>query len=638
MTPFDTLKDPAQESRLFGARIVVGVVGVVALTAVLVWRMVQLQILDYERFRTLSEDNRVKVEAVAPTRGLIFDRNGVVLAENIPTYSLEVVPEAVGDIDGMLAGIAELVALEDLDVERFRRALGEARRFDSVPLRTRLSDEEVARFSVNRHRFPGVDVRARLTRNYPLGALAAHLVGYVGRISENELRTLDPAEYQGTTHVGKIGVEQAFEEQLHGHVGYQHVETNALGRTLRVLERIDPQPGTNLYLSVDVGLQAAAERALGGANGAVVAIDPIDGGVLAFVSLPAYDPNLFVDGIARRTYAELLASPDRPLFNRALKGRYPPGSTIKPFMGLAGLDYGVETARGKVWCPGWFSLPGKAHRYRDWKKGGHGRVDLEKAIIESCDVYFYQLALDLGIDRIHDFLARFGFGRRTGIALHGESSGLLPSRGWKRRARGQPWYPGETLIVGIGQGYLLTTPLQLASATATLAMRGRQMRPRVVDRLVGGDGVRVPREVTDGVTLEAGGAGNWRRVVGAMTDVVHGARGTARRIGVGATYRMAGKTGTAQVFTVGQEETYRASEIDKRLRDHGLFVGFAPVESPRIAVAVVVENGGSGSHSAAPVARQVFDDWLGDDQPPAGRSALQPARWRAPATDAGRTL
>ncbi len=610
MGSLDTLKDRARETRLVRARLVASAVGAGLAMALLIARLVELQVIDFEHFRTLSEDNRVRVEPVAPTRGLIYDRNGVILAENVPAYSLDVVPEAAGDIDRLLERIGRLVRLEPGDIERFRRALAKARRFDRVPLRLRLSEDEVARFSVNRHRFPGVEVRARLTRRYPLGALTAHLVGYVGRIDERELRTLDEANYRGTTHVGKTGVEQAFEGLLHGRAGYQHVETNARGRTLRVLDRVDPAPGVNLYLSVDVALQAAAERALGGRNGSVVAIDPVSGAILALVSLPAYDPNLFVDGIDRKSYAELLASRDRPLFNRALRGRYPPGSTIKPFLGLAGLEFGTEKARGTVWCPGWFSLPGSSYRYRDWKKGGHGRVDLRKAIVESCDVFFYELALELGIDRIHDFLSRFGFGQRSGVALAGESAGLLPSRAWKRRVRNQPWYPGETLITGIGQGYMLATPLQLAVATAALAMRGLRMRPRVLEREVAADGSQRPVGAETLESIELRRPEQWQEVIDAMVEVVHGPRGTARRIGRGATYRIAGKTGTAQVFSLGQDEKYREEELAPELRDHGLFIAFAPAESPRIAVAVVVENGGSGSRSAAPVAREVLDQYL----------------------------
>jgi len=620
--PLTTLKDVPRETRAFRVRLVVAAVVVLCLALVLIARLVTLQVIDYEHFRTLSDDNRIKVVPVAPTRGLIFDRNGVLLAENIPTYSLEVVPESVTNMDAMLSELGKVIRLGKDDLDVFRRTLRRRRRFENVPLRLRLSEEEVARFAVNRQRFPGVDVHARLTRSYPLGSLAAHLVGYVGRISEADLQRLDPANYRGSSHVGKTGIEQSFERELHGKVGFQQVETNALGRTLRVLQRSDPVPGEDLYLTLDAGLQAAAERALGKAKGALVAIDPVTGGVLAFVSMPGYDPNLFVDGIDRTSYAALLGSPRRPLFNRALNGQYPPGSTIKPFIGLAGLEYDVKKARGTVWCPGWFSLPGRKHRYRDWKKGGHGRVDLRKAIVESCDVYFYQLALDLGIDRIHDFLARFGFGQRTGIRLKGESPGLLPSRAWKRAARGQAWFPGETVITGIGQGYMLATPLQLASATATLAMGGRRVRPGVVRRRGRPGAAVTPVRSEIVATIEPRRGENWREIAAAMIEVMHGSRGTGRRSGAGASYRIASKTGTAQVFSVAQNQKYRASDVDEQLRDHGLFIAYAPADAPRIALAVVVENGGGGSRSAAPVARKVLDAYLADRPAPKGGTML----------------
>ncbi len=617
-----TIKDAARESQLFRGRALVAAVGIGLMSAMLLLRLVQLQVLEYQHFATQSEDNRVKVIPVPPTRGLIFDRNGVVLAENVATFTLELVPEAVDDLEATLEALDEIVEITDADRHRFERLLAGSRRFERVPVRLRLTEEEVARFSVNRHRFPGVDVEARLSRYYPLGPLTSHVVGYVGRISEQDLKRLDVAEYRGSTHVGKRGVEQSYESALHGKVGYQHVEINAAGRVLRVLERRDPVPGDNLTLHLDVGLQQQASGALGEENGSVVAIDPLTGGVLALVSQPGFDANLFVDGIDSKSYSALLRSPDRPLFNRAINGQYPPGSTVKPFFALAGLELGLEKSQQKVWCPGWFRLPGKEHRYRDWKKGGHGHMGLADAIVQSCDVYFYELALDMGIDRMHAFMRRFGFGERTGIDLVGESSGLNPSREWKRGARSQPWYPGETLITGIGQGFTLTTPLQLAHATATLAMRGLKLSPRVVmnrERRAA-DGAPAPEPPADHVAPR--NLANWQSVVDAMEAVVHGPRGTARRISDGASYRIAGKTGTAQVYSVGQEEKYDEETIDKKLRDHGLFVAFAPVERPRIAVAVVVENGGSGSRAAAPLARVVMDEFMQGEAEPGRRERM----------------
>jgi penicillin-binding protein 2 len=618
MSPVVTIKDAAWESQLFRGRSLVAAVCIAVMSLLLAGRMAHLQVLEHAHFATLSEDNRVKVVPVPPTRGLIFDRNGIVLAENVATFSLELVPEAVDDLDATVKALAEIVDIADVDWQRFRRTLQSSRRFERVPLRLRLSQEEVARFSVNRHRFPGVEVEARLSRYYPLGALTAHVVGYVGRINEKELRRIDAADYSGSTHIGKTGVEKSYEDQLHGEVGYQHVEINAQGRVLRVLERRDPVPGDNLTLYLDVGLQKSATEALSEESGAVVAIDPLTGGVVAMVSKPGFDANLFVDGIDRKTYRGLLRSAGRPLFNRALNGQYPPGSTIKPFLALAGLELGIEKARRKTWCPGWFRLPGKEHRYRDWKRSGHGHVALTDAIVESCDVYFYELALDMGIDRMHSFMRQFGFGERSGIDLSGETAGLNPSRGWKRAVKNQPWYPGETLITGIGQGFTLATPLQLAHATATLAMRGLRLSPRVVMQRErrGGAGSEILDEAGPATRIAPRNPANWQKIVDAMESVVHGSRGTARRIGSGAHYRIAGKTGTAQVFSIGQEEKYDEEAIAKKLRDHGLFVGFAPVERPRIAVAVLVENGGSGSRSAAPVTRKVMDHYMDSEAEP----------------------
>jgi len=613
MAPLFTIENSSRESRLFSMRAVSAAVIVGILVLVLVGRLVHLQIVKHQHFTTQSENNRVKIVPIAPTRGLIFDRQGEVLAQNLPVYSLEVVPEVVEDIDALIAELRGIVEITDADEEAFRTALARKRRFERVPLHPRLEDHEVARFAVNRHRFPGVDIGARLTRNYPLGELGVHLVGYVGRINKRELDRIDRADYRGTSHIGKTGVEASYEDWLHGKVGHQRVETNAQGRILRVLERHDPVPGRNLFLTMDATLQRTAEAALGEENGAIVALDPVTGAVLAMASNPGFDPNLFANGIDVETYRSLQRSPARPLVNRAVNGQYPPGSTIKPFMGLAGLERGVGHIRRESWCPGWFSLPGGKRRYRDWKKHGHGRIGLRGAIVQSCDVYFYELALALGIDRMHEYLSSFGFGERTGIELGSESRGLMPSRTWKRSARGQPWFPGETVITGIGQGFMLATPLQLASATSAVAMRGTRVRPRIVSRVVepaSGDFEEIEPETI--ATIGSPDGTHWERIIDAMAGVVHGPRGTARRISDGLAYRIAGKTGTAQVVGIGQNEEYDAKKLDKKLHDHGLFIAFAPVEQPRIAVAVVVENGGSGSGAAAPLARMVIDAYLGD--------------------------
>ena len=618
MAPLFTIKDSSRESRLLSVRTANAAVIVAMLTFVLVGRLVHLQVFKHQHFTTLSENNRVKIVPIAPTRGLIFDRRGEILAQNLPAFSLEVVPEVIDDVDALIAELREIITITDVDVEEFLAALARKRRFEKVPLRLRLDEREVARFAVNRHRFPGVEIGARLTRNYPHGEFGVHLVGYVGRINKRELDSIDQADYRGTSHIGKTGIEASHEDALHGKVGYRRVETNAEGRILRELERHDPVPGRNLFLTMDAKLQRTAEAALGGENGAIVALDPATGAVLAMASNPGFDPNHFVHGIDVDTYRSLRRSLDRPLFNRAVNGQYPPGSTIKPFVALAGLERDIGHARGESWCPGWFRLPGGKRRYRDWKKWGHGRIGLRAAIVQSCDVYFYELALALGIDRIHEYLSNFGFGDRTGIMLEGESRGLMPSRAWKRSARGQPWFPGETVISGIGQGYMLATPLQLASATATFAARGVRLRPKVVERMVDpATGEFDESEPETMSTIESLDESNWKRIVEAMAGVVHGPRGTARGINADIAYRMAGKTGTAQVFSVGQNEEYDAKKLDKRLHDHGLFISFAPVEQPRIAVAVVVENGGSGSKAAAPLARIVTDAYLGETPPPA---------------------
>jgi penicillin-binding protein 2 len=605
------LKDPARETVLFRGRAIAAAVIFLALTVMLGVRMVQLQVFEHTHFRTLSENNRVKVLPVVPTRGLIYDRNGVVLAQNVPTYSLEAVPDSIKNADQLLAELGQLVAISESDIGRFKRILKSAHRFNYIPIRLRLTDEEVARFAVVRHRYPGVDVHARLSRDYPLGALLAHVVGYMGRITEKDLEKIDQTNYRASSHIGKTGVERAYEEVLHGGVGYEHVETNAQGRVLRTLLRQDATPGADLYLSIDVGLQATAEAALGDEIGAIVAINPRTGGVLAMVSTPSFDPNLFAQGIDPESFKALNTSLERPLFNRVLYGRYPPGSTVKPFVGLAGLEYGAKLANGKTWCPGFYQLKNQQHRYRDWKRSGHGSVDLHRSVVESCDVYFYELALELGIDRMHDFLGLFGFGAPTGIDLGTESRGLLPSRGWKRNKYNKPWYPGETLITGIGQGFTLATPLQLAAATATLANRGLRLQPQLVERMVdiaaGREHVNAPRIVGQ---IEISNAKHWDVVSKSMIDVVHSKAGTAKKIAEGIDFRIAGKTGTAQVFGIAQDAEYDEAKIRKKLRDHALFVAFAPAERPRIAVTVVVENGGSGSATAAPIASTVMQRFL----------------------------
>lgn len=611
MQKLPTLKDPNRELRIFTARVWAAIALMIVSMLTIVARLAYLQIIEHGHFTTLSQDNRLKLVAIPPTRGLIYSRNGQILAENRPSFSLEVVPERVRNIDRQLDRIAALFELDDSDLEDAREALTHARRFDAVVLKAGLDEDEVALFSVNRHRFPGFAIAAHLARHYPLADEFAHVVGYVSRINEEELARLDPVAYRGTTHIGKTGVEKAREGLLHGRVGYQQVEVNAQGRVLRVVERTPPVPGNDVYLTLDVALQSLAIEALADNNGAIVAIEPATGEVLAFVSQPSFDPNQFVNGISRARYSELRDSPDRPLFNRALQAQYPPGSTVKPMVALAGLNAGLRAVHDRTWCPGWYSLEGKEHRYRDWLKRGHGHVDLSASIAQSCDVYFYSLAHDLGIERIHDMLAQFGLGKATGIDLPGETDGLLPSSSWKRRARNLPWYPGETLITGIGQGFMLASPLQLAHATATIASRGDRYVPHVVGQiedpmaqLASETGIHERAQVT------LAKPEYWDAIIDGMIEVVHGNRGTARRVGAGAHYRFAGKTGTAQLFTIAQDEEADNEETPKHLRDHALFIAFAPVENPEIALAIIVENGGSGSGAAAPIARRILDYYL----------------------------
>lgn len=611
MIALDTsLHDRRGEARLVVVRaIVAGVLVVIALSLV-VGRLVHLQIADYQHFSVLSQDNRVKIQPVPPSRGLIYDAQGVVLADNHPSFSLEITVEKVSDLPSTLNALADIIPVTDKDRERFELLKGQRVRFQGVPLRLNLTEEEVARFSLDSYRFPGVDVRAELIRVYPLGELTAHALGYVGRINEAELAQIGSSDYAGTHFIGKGGVEKAHEGLLHGQAGYQEVEVNARGRVLRTLEAKSPVAGRDLRLYLDIALQRAAAAALGDRRGAVVAIDPRTGGVLALVSKPSFDPNPFVEGIGSKDYRALLHDPDKPLYNRAVRGQYPPGSTVKPFVGFAGLAAGVTNARKTVNCPGFYRLAGQSHRYRCWRRGGHGSVALETALVQSCDVYFYDLAHDLGIERLKGLLGEFGFGARTGIDVAGELGGLVPSKEWKEQVRKQVWYPGETLIVGIGQGAFLATPLQLAVATATMANRGRFLQPRVA-RAAQVPGAPGEEELPIlSRHIKVGQPHHWDQIIHAMTQVVESPRGTAKGIR-SRDYRIAGKTGTAQVFTLGRNQTYNAARLTERMRDHALFVAFAPAEAPRIVVAVIVENGGHGGTDAAPVARKVMDAYLG---------------------------
>ncbi len=605
------LKDVYLERAIFSSRLFLLALIGLALTGTLVFRLVNLQIVEHDRYRLMAENNRVRLSPIPPSRGLIYDRNGHVLANNIPSYTLELVPEQIEDLPNTLLRLSRIIELGDDEIAAFKKLEKRSRKFHAIPLKFNLSEEEVARFYVDQFLFPGVSIEARENRYYPEGELFAHVIGYVGRISEKDQKRLDKENYRGTSHVGKVGIERYYESLLHGTVGVRQDEVNSRGRHLRTLSKQPGEAGHDLVLTLDTRLQKAARDALGKESGSIVAMNPKTGEVLAMVSTPGFDPNLFVNGISYKDYGRLRDDPEQPLFNRSLKGRYPPGSTVKPVVALAGLDAGIMRAEDRMFAGSFYQLANDPRKYRDWKKSGHGWVNMDTAIAQSCDVYFYDLAFKLGIDRLSKVFAEFGLGRKTGIDLLGESPALLPTREWKRKKYREAWYPGETLIVGIGQGYMLTTPLQLAQMTSCLAMRGTCHKPYLLDGTRLGDeegpGAEQQGEVFH---VQAGDEEQWDQVIRAMEHVMNGPTGTARKVAAGAPYSIAGKTGTSQVFGLKADEKYDAEKLRRKLHDHSLFVGFAPVEDPQIAVAVLVEHGGSGSRVAAPIARKVMDAWL----------------------------
>lgn len=608
------LKDHFRETRIFGSRLTIMAGFVVLVMLVLLGRMLYLQVVHHKHYETRARANQISPIPVPPVRGWILDRNGIVLAQNYPAYTLEVIPEQVKDMAATLAHVGKLVSLSEADLKLFNKQRRARPGFESLPLRTNLTEEEAARIAINRPHLQGVELHARLQRYYPLGGLGIHLNGYVGRINEEEAsaigRSGKHADYRGTLHIGKLGIEQYYESLLLGRVGVERRETNARGRSLHVVEREAPKAGENLYLNIDARMQAAAEQMLRGKRGAVVAMDPNSGAILTFASMPTYDPNPFVNGIDQSSYDALLENPDKPLINRALNGQYPPGSTIKPFMALAALESGKIGGEDSVTCRGVFRLAGEPRPYRDWKKSGHGKINLHESIVQSCDIYYYRAAVTLGIDFIHTFLSGLGFGQATGIDLKGESIGLVPSREW-RKARGETWYLGETVVTGIGQGPTLVTPLQLANSVSILANGGRLMQPRLM--YARENPVTRERRYSQFAYKQLFTEEHKPRldaIAAAMTDVVHGEKGTARRIGWNAPYRIAGKTGTAQVKSIAIGEVYDAEKMAEFERDHALFIAFAPVENPRIAIAVIVENAGHGSSAAAPIARKLMDYYL----------------------------
>jgi penicillin-binding protein 2 len=627
------VKDHHQEQRFFMQRSVAAAAIIAALSLVLIGRLVLLQIVRHDYYTDLAQGNRARIEPIPANRGLIFDRNGKVLAENQPSYQLEMVREQVPDLEVTLQGLAALDVIPKDEIDDVRRLARSRRGFEAVPVRLRLSEEQIASFAVHRHQFPGVDIRARSTRFYPYGALAVHALGYVGAISESDLEKIDRSAYVGTSLIGKRGVESARETELHGVNGFREILVNAQGRSVQKqgglapnLRTQPPRAGSDLILSIDLPSQQAAEEGFAGRRGAAIAIDPHTGDVLAMASMPGFDPGVFGRGITGPEYRALETSIDKPLFNRAIGGTYPPGSTVKPVLAMAGLAYGVVTAAETRYCPGTYRVPGSSRIAREGRSGVHGTVDLRTAIAESCDVYFYGLAYELGVDRIHDFLDPFGYGKPTGIDIAGEVSGILPSRAWKLKRYKNPsdgaWYPGDSVNFGVGQGFMLVTPMQLAQVASVLAAQGTVFKPRLVRAIH--DPVSdktteiapVPLPAVKGGTPE-----QWQVIMEGMRATL--TRGTGRGIATPA-YQIAGKTGTAQAFSVAQNARYVEKNVDERLRDHSWFIAFAPADAPQIAVAVLVENGGFGASAAAPIARKIMDSYLLPRLPKAAPEPTKP--------------
>lgn len=620
------IKDHWGEQRLFVGRVIFALVVLVVLLGLVGARLFWLQIVRHSYYAELSQGNRVRTDPLPPDRGVIYDRRGVVIAENQPAYQLDLTPEQVDNAPDTLKRLADIGLLEREQLPPFERLIKSSRPFQAIPLRLSLSDEEIGRFAVHQHDFPGVEITTRLARWYPFGASAVHALGYVGAISEEDLKHIDRDAYAGSSQIGKIGLEAAYESVLHGTAGYRQVVVNALGKHVErggsgfsQLETKPAHAGNDLYLALDMKVQKVAEAALGTRRGAVVAIDPTNGDVVVLASTPVYDANLFTRGISTIDYARLRDDPDKPLLNRALRGAYPPGSTVKPMMALAGLEYGVIDPKATRQCHGYYTLPGSSRQYRDWKKGGHGTVDMRRAIATSCDVYFYGLAQVLGIERVHDAMTRLGFGANTGIDIGGERPGLMPSPEWKQKTYKQVWYPGETIMIGIGQGYLLTTPLQLAHAAAVIASHGKSFRPRLVvadrDATTGEVSKHAPDQLPD-VTLND--PKYWDEIIGGMEAVTEPG-GTAYGAMHGTPYKVAAKTGTAQVFSLGAGDNGNDdSKRAERLRNHAVFIAFAPADDPKLAIAVFIENGGHGGVVGAPIAKRVFDAYLlgkFDDEP-----------------------
>lgn len=602
-----TINDHAAEASLFKRRALFTFLCVFLLLSLLLANLYQLQILSFKDYEIRSNDNRIRVVPVAPSRGLIYDRNGQLLAENQPFFSLEMVPEKVKDVHQTLARLTDVIALTDDEKKQVLDTLKYHRRFKPLTIKSKLTEEQVAEFSVNQHRFPGISIQAGLKRHYPYNGLMTHALGYVGKINSRDRNSLEKNnkwnDYAATKDIGKQGIEKFYESMLLGKPGHLEEEVNNRGRTIRTLKSESPVPGQNIYLTLDLNLQKKAMELLNGRRGSIVAIDPRDGGILALLSSPTYDPNQFVHGISNKAYKELLDSKSRPLINRATQGQYAPASTVKPHLALLGLENKVINRKTRIWDPGFWQIPGVERKYRDWKRWGHGWVDVNSAIVSSCDIFFYDLAFKTGVDAIANFMAPFGFGERTGIDIFEESAGIMPSQDWKRLRYNQPWYTGDTISVGIGQGYWTATPLQLANATAILANKGRRFVPHLLQSIQD-QTVKIDSPIDELPPIELKDPNNWNIINEAMRDTAKKSRFTDAK------YTAAMKTGTAQVFSVAEDEKYDAETIDEHLRDNALIIAYAPYENPKIVLAVVLENAGWGGANAGPVARALLDEYL----------------------------
>ncbi|EOH0515287.1 penicillin-binding protein 2 [Vibrio fluvialis] len=609
------IRDYLAEARLFRNRAVVSFVGIVLMMGILVANLYNIQVNQYQDYKTRSNDNRIKVVPIAPNRGLIYDRNGVLLAENRPVFSLEIIPEKVKNMDETIARLQQILTITPEQIAAFEKERRQTRRFNSVPLLTQLTEEEVAKFSVQQYKYPGVSVSAHLKRYYPYGEVLTHVIGYVSRINDRDIERLvregKEANYQATRDIGKLGIERYYEDLLHGEAGYQEVEVNSRGRVIRTLKYVPPTPGKDIVLNLDIKLQLYVHSLFNGRRGSAVVLDPKDNGVLAMVSSPSYDPNAFVHGISGKEYSELLNDKDRPLVNRTTLGIYPPGSTVKPFIAVSALEEGVITPNTTRNDPGYWRIPNsKTRPFRDWLRWGHGKVDIIKALEESVDTFFYQIAYDMGIDRLSDWMMKFGFGDYTGIDITEESKANMPTRDWKMARHRTPWYQGDTIPVGIGQGYWTATPMQLAKATSVLVHHGKVIAPHLLRSTINNGEEFSTQKETEYVTyppITGVPDKYWNMAIEGMYLVNHGKRGTARRAFQGLQYKSAGKSGTAQVFGLAEGQEYNADELAEHLRDHALFTGFAPVDDPKVIVTIVLENAGGGSSNGAPVVRQIFD-------------------------------